>query len=213
MATLCGLRYLRVDDDFEYATMWATDAGGVLTPPAYTPWDGEGELYYDIEVDNELAGFQLGANMNYCVSCKCNVFWNSTFGMYNNHIEVYQRVYGELGPATWTQTGADAVIYADKDDIAFAGEMLIGTSYNFTCNCRGVLAYRAVADQRHRPVGRPDSGRLRERSRSGPGGFERLADYPRRADRYGVEVLGAGGEQERGVRTSSKLLAVSFGRR
>ena len=115
------------------------------TPPAYTPWDGEGELLYDIEVDNELAGFQLGANMNYCISCKCNVFWNSSFGMYNNHIEVNQRVFGEFGPATWTQTGADAVISADKDDIAFAGEMLIGTSYNFTCSCRGVLAYRAVA--------------------------------------------------------------------
>jgi hypothetical protein len=145
MTTLCGVRYLRVDDDFEYATMWATGAPGALTPPAYTPWDGEGELYYDIEVDNELYGFQLGANMNYCISCKCNVFWNSTFGMYNNHIEAYQRVYGEFGAATWTQTGADAVIYAEKDDIAFAGEMLIGTSYNFTCNCRGVLAYRAIA--------------------------------------------------------------------
>jgi hypothetical protein len=145
MATLCGFRYMRLDDDFEYATMWATDAGGVLTPPAYTPWDGEGELYYDIEVDNELVGFQLGANMNYCVSCKCNVFWNSSFGMYNNDIEVYQRVYGEFGPATWTQSGADAVVRASKDDVAFAGELLVGTSYNFTCNCRGILAYRAIA--------------------------------------------------------------------
>ncbi len=145
MSTLCGFRYLRVDDDFEYATMWATDAGGVLTPPAYTPWDGEGELYYDVQVDNEMVGFQLGANMNYAISCKCNVFWNSTFGMYNNHIEVYQRVYGDLGPATWTQSGADAVVNADKDDVAFAGELLVGTSYNFTCNCRGILAYRAIA--------------------------------------------------------------------
>jgi hypothetical protein len=145
MATLCGFRYLRIDDDFEYGTMWATDAGGVLTPPAYTPWDGEGELFYNVQVDNELVGFQLGANMNYCVSCKCNVFWNSSFGMYNNNIEVYQRVFGEFGPATWTQSGADAVIRADKDDVAFAGELMLGTSYNFTCNCRGVLAYRAIA--------------------------------------------------------------------
>jgi hypothetical protein len=145
IATLCGFRYLRIDDDFEYATMWATDAGGVLTPPAYTPWDGEGELFYDVQVDNELVGFQLGANMNYCISCKWNVFWNSSFGMYNNDIEVYQRVYGEFGPATWTQSGADAVVRADKDDVAFAGELMLGTSYNFTCNCRGVLAYRAIA--------------------------------------------------------------------
>ncbi len=146
VTTLCGVRYLRVDDDFEYATMWAIDDGtGTLTPPAYTPWDGAGELYYDIEVDNHLAGFQLGANMNYCVSCKCNVFWNSNFGLYNNHIESYQRVYGELGPATWVGSGADATIDADKDDVAFVGEMLVGTSYDFTYHWRGVIAYRAVA--------------------------------------------------------------------
>jgi hypothetical protein len=145
MTTLCGVRYLRVDDDFEYGTMWAVDAGGVLTPPAYTPWDGVGELYYDINVDNQLVGFQLGANMNYVVSCKCNVFWNSSFGLYNNHIDVYQRVYGALGPATWTQSGEDAVIRAKKDDVAFAGEMLIGGSYDFGHQWRGILAYRAVA--------------------------------------------------------------------
>jgi hypothetical protein len=146
MATLCGFRYLRIDDDFEYATMWAVDDGtGTLTPPAYTPWDGAGELYYDINVDNHLAGFQLGAHMNYCVSCKCNVFWNSNFGLYNNHITSYQRVYGEFGPATWVGSGEDVSVDADKDDVAFVGEMQVGGSYDFTCNWRGVLAYRAVA--------------------------------------------------------------------
>ncbi len=146
VTTLCGFRYLRIDDDFEYATMWAVDDGtGTLTPPAYTPWDGGGELYYDIEVDNHLAGFQLGANMNYCVSCKCDVFWNSNFGLYNNHIESNQRVYGDLGPATWAGSGEDATIDSDKDDVAFVGEFLVGGSYQFTCNWRGVLAYRAVA--------------------------------------------------------------------
>ena len=146
MTTLCGLRYMRLDDDFQYATMWAIDDGtGTLTPPAYTPWDGVGELYYDVNVDNHLAGFQLGANMNYGISCKWNVFWNTNFGLYNNHIDMYQRVYGDLGPATWAQSGEDAVVRAKKDDVAFVGEMLLGTSYQFTCNWRGTLAYRAVA--------------------------------------------------------------------
>jgi Putative beta barrel porin-7 (BBP7) len=145
MVTLCGFRYLRVDDDFEYATMWATGGPGAWVPPAYTPWDGVGELYYDINVDNHLAGFQLGANMNYCVSCKCNVFWNTNFGLYNNHITSYQRVYGELGPATWVGSGEDVSVESDKDDVAFVGEMQVGGSYDFNCNWRGILAYRAVA--------------------------------------------------------------------
>jgi hypothetical protein len=145
MVTLCGFRYLRVDDDFQYATMWATGGPGAWVPPAYTPWDGVGELYYDVNVDNHLAGFQLGANMNYCISCKCNVFWNTNFGLYNNHIESYQRVYGELGSATWVGSGEDVTINADKDDVAFLGEMQVGGSYDFTCNWRGILAYRAIA--------------------------------------------------------------------
>jgi hypothetical protein len=145
VTTLCGFRYLRIDDDFQYATMWAIDNAGVLTPPAYTPWDGVGELYYDVNVDNHLAGFQLGANVNYCVSCRCNLFWNSSFGLYNNRIEAEQRVFGDLGSATWASTGTNATIRAHKDDVAFIGELLLGGAYNFTCNCRAVVAYRAVA--------------------------------------------------------------------
>jgi hypothetical protein len=144
--TLCGVRYMRLDDDFQYASMWAIDDGtGTLVPPAYTPWDGEGELFYDVNVDNQLVGFQLGANMNYCVSCNWNLFWNSSFGLYNNHISSYQRVWGEFGPATWVGSGEDAVVRSSKDDVAFVGEMLLGGSYNFNCNWRGILAYRAIA--------------------------------------------------------------------
>jgi hypothetical protein len=145
--TLCGFRYLRVDDDFEYATMWGImDGAGVVTPPAFTPWDGlDSELFYDINVDNNLTGFQLGGNMNYCVSCRSNLFWNSNFGLYNNHITSRQRVYGELGPATWTQSGQNAIVRSNKDDIAFVGEMLIGGSYDISCHWRASLAYRAVA--------------------------------------------------------------------
>jgi hypothetical protein len=153
VTALCGIRYIRFDDDFEYATMWGYDDDGTGSGPLdpasetfYTPWDLTGnELFYDVNVDNHLAGFQLGANMNYCVSCRCNTFWYTNFGLYNNHVESYQRVYGTLGPAVWTQSGEDATVRSDKDDVAFVGEMLIGGSYDFTCHWRGILAYRAIA--------------------------------------------------------------------
>jgi hypothetical protein len=54
-------------------------------------------------------------------------------------------VYGELGPATWVGSGADATVRSNKDDVAFMGEMMLGGSYDFTCNWRGILAYRAIA--------------------------------------------------------------------
>ena len=34
---------------------------------------------------------------------------------------------------------------SSKDDVAFMGEMMLGGSYNFNCNWRGILAYRAIA--------------------------------------------------------------------
>src|SRR5262245_7401869 len=145
MTTLCGVRFFRLDDDFEYATMWAIDDGtGTLTPPAYTPWDGSGELFYDIEVDNLLTGFQLGANMCYSVTGSFNLFWNSNFGLYNNHITSTQRVFGEFGDSTF-QNGESAWIRAHKDDLSFAGEMMVGGTYDFSCHCRGIVAYRALA--------------------------------------------------------------------
>ena len=61
---LCGVRYFRMDDDFEFGTEWDDGSG---------PFNGfdhnsANELYHDIQMENNLVGFQLGANMNYCVA-------------------------------------------------------------------------------------------------------------------------------------------------
>lgn len=132
---LCGFRYLRFDDAFEYGT-WCSeyDGAGWQTPYA---------LYYDINVDNHLMGFQLGANMNYCVGCRWNFFWDTNFGAYNNYIDAYQRVYGQ-GDVRFTGSQQAATVWANKNDVAFMGEMRLGGAYDFTCNWRGVLAYRAI---------------------------------------------------------------------
>jgi hypothetical protein len=149
VTALCGVRYIRIDDDVEYSTKFGDWAAGppVTVTPAYTPFDyqSDNELFYDVNVDNHLTGFQLGANMNYCISCKCNLFWDTNFGVYNNHISSYQRVYsGGGGTVRLVNGGGDAAVESDKDDIAFVGEMRLGGSYDFTCHWRGVIAYRAV---------------------------------------------------------------------
>lgn len=143
---LCGIRYFRVDDDFESATEWGTDAGGAYGN--YDGWyNGANELFHDIQVENHLVGFQLGANMCYNVSCKSNLFWDTNFGLYNNHINHYQRMYNPFSGnyAEFSQENRNFVVQSDKNDIAFLGEMRLGGTYDFSCHCRGVLAYRAVA--------------------------------------------------------------------
>lgn len=135
MVGLCGFRYLRFDDAFEYGT-WCTEYDGAN-------WQDPYALYYDINVDNHLMGFQLGANMNYCVGCRWNFFWDTNFGAYNNYIDAYQRVYGQ-GDVRYAGSQEAAAIGSHKNDVAFLGEMRLGGAYDFTCNWRGVLAYRAI---------------------------------------------------------------------
>jgi hypothetical protein len=143
----CGVRYFRADDDFMYASESVTWAGG--TPEVYTPgwqYDEETELYYDVQVENNLLGPQLGWTMNYCYGCKWNFFANSTFGVFNNHIEQVQRMWsGGGGRVYYDQNGEDYEIESDKNDISFLGELRLGGSYDITCNWRAVAAYRAVA--------------------------------------------------------------------
>ncbi len=133
---LCGFRYLRIDDDFGFGS-WYSEFDG-------TNWvEGSDMLSYDINVDNHLVGFQLGANMGYRVASRWSVFWDTSFGIYNNYIESQQSVHGN-GDVRFIATGADGTLSSNKDDLAFLGEMRLGTAYDISANVRGVLAYRAI---------------------------------------------------------------------
>ena len=147
LAGLCGIRYFRTDDDIELATEYGTYAGGAI-PQMYDGFSymATNEIFHDIQVENHLMGFQLGANMNYCVGSKWNLFWDTNFGLYNNHITHYQRVYaGGGGPIRFEESDGTATVRSTKDTIAFLGEMRLGGAYDISCNWRAVLAYRAVA--------------------------------------------------------------------
>jgi len=131
----------RMDDDFEFGTAWDDGSG---------PFTGfnqvsANQLFHDINLENNLVGFQLGANMNYCVASRWNVFWDTNFGLYNNYITHDQRIYNGLGsPVTFSQDGREATVNSTKDDVAFLGEMRIGGGYLFSNNWRGTIAYRAI---------------------------------------------------------------------
>jgi hypothetical protein len=140
---LCGLRYFRCDDDFEFGTAWGDPSTDTFNGWTY---DSPNELYHDIQVENHLVGFQLGANMNYNVASRWSTFWDTNFGLYNNYITHYQSLYNGSGlPVVFSQDGREATVVSKKNDVAFLGEMRLGGAYNFTNHCRGVLAYRAIA--------------------------------------------------------------------
>ena len=144
----CGVRYFHLKDTFSYDTEYGQYTGGVLDLPTYDgfTFDNNNELCYDLQVKNDLIGPQFGWTSNYCVGCRWNFFCNSTFGIFNNHMTQFQRVWtGGDGTVRFTGSGDSAVIRSSKNDVAFLGELRVGGSYDMTCHWRAVLAYRALA--------------------------------------------------------------------
>jgi hypothetical protein len=128
---LCGIRFLRIDDDFRFADQFYVQTAGAPGP--------DGNIYFDRSVDNLMTGFQWGANMNYCVACRWNLFCDSSFGIFDNHMNVFQQFSDSDGG-----TFSNPTYNRSKDDVAFLGELRLGGSYDISCHWRAVLAYRAV---------------------------------------------------------------------
>jgi hypothetical protein len=139
----CGVRYFRTDDDFSYDTEAATFDG---TNYDKTMPTGVFDLCYDINIDNNLIGPQLGWTTDYCVCCRWNFFMNSTMGIFGNHIDQTQRLWSPGGgDVRFQQSQGSVDIHNHRDDIAFLGELRAGCSYDINCHWRAVAAYRAVA--------------------------------------------------------------------
>jgi hypothetical protein len=129
---MCGVRFFRIDDDFRFADQFYVQTAGA--PGA------DGNIYFDRSVDNLMSGFQWGANMNYRVGCRWNFFCDSAFGIYDNHMRVFQQFTDSDGG-----TFSDPTFRSTKDDVAFLGELRMGGAYDISCHWRAVAAYRAVA--------------------------------------------------------------------
>jgi hypothetical protein len=141
----CGVRYFRTDDDFSYDSEFAT-FDGTTYDHTYDGFSGIPDLFelcYDINIENNLIGPQVGWTTNYCVGCRWNFFCNSTFGVFDNHMTQEQRLWGS-GDVRFVNSGESMLVRSKKDDVAFLGELRLGGSYDFNCNWRGVLAYRAI---------------------------------------------------------------------
>jgi hypothetical protein len=148
---VCGVRYMRIDDDFgmdwQFTTVDGTGMPNAGEPNSYMPMlsTDDNMLFSTYQADNELVGFQLGSSMNWLCGCRWNLFADTNFGIYGNNASVYKRVYG----------GGGSMVYFDEDDmpaevtgsetsLAYVGELRAGIGYQVTCNCRITAAYRFI---------------------------------------------------------------------
>ena len=135
---LAGVRYFKLDE----AAFLAIDAfDGVIDYNSPNT-----EFFHDVEMENKLVGFQLGLNLDWCLTKWFLIDAGTKFGVYGNRMNQYQRIYNLNGPAyVDVANPQDFTIDNSKDDVAFLGEIRAGVGVRVCKNARLTGGYRAVA--------------------------------------------------------------------
>lgn len=133
---LAGLRWFSFREDMRLAAFNTTG-----TYPLQTN--------YDVNVDNNLIGFQLGARADRCLSNCLSLSLGFKFGVYQNDIQHFQAIragngenstIGGAGP----YAGDDYGFGPAKKEVSTLGELDLGINWNFRPCWRMSVGYRAV---------------------------------------------------------------------
>ena len=135
---LAGVRYFRFDENL----LFGSDAND---------WQltfENDEIYYNIDVENSLVGFQLGNELEYCINCNWTLDMGVKLGIYGNRISHTSEIGGAQGVATINNgpfAGDDFYVRSSKKDVAFLGEARVGLQYCFNSCWTATVGYRAFA--------------------------------------------------------------------
>ena len=129
---LGGFRWFQFNEDYRLTANWA----------AYNPTN----VYYDINVDNTLLGFQVGGRTEICMSDRVSLSLLSKLGVFNNHISHDQSITDSNARFAYlTAGGVDDYVYSsDKNDLSLLGELDLGMTYRISSSSRLVFGYRAI---------------------------------------------------------------------
>lgn len=136
---LAGFRYFRFKDTLQYA---ASQNDAV--------YNGADDVYYDVNVRNELYGFQLGGAGTYCLGQRFNVYALTKGGVYNNHSQFDTAIYrGAGGPYATVNSanafnGDDYMVSASKNQAAFLGEFGTGVGARISRGWSANVGYRVI---------------------------------------------------------------------
>ena len=127
---LAGLRWFKFSEDMRFA------ANGAAAPFS---------TLFDLDVENNMIGFQLGARIERCINNCWTLSLGTKFGVYNNDIYARQSMRDINGVyATIPSAGVDYVFGSRKDDVATLGELDLGLNYQFNACTRANFGYRAI---------------------------------------------------------------------
>lgn len=136
-----GFRWFQIKDDFEAAFNIDGAAG----------YQAE-DLYDNVDIENNLFGYQIGSMLNYCLSSKLNMNVGGKFGIYGNNVDYRHRV-GTDTTTAYINGDNTALIDINTSDTVLAalGELDLGLGYRISnaWSIRGgyrMLAACGVAD-------------------------------------------------------------------
>ena len=137
VTTVLGARFMRIDEDFWFRSDYERMDTNAL-----------GFLAYNVQADNTLYGAQLGCRSTYRLGCtgRFALHCNSNVGVYGNHIEVAQWMDAPTGGVVRFANNGNDTFYVEneKDDVSILGEVRLGASYQYNCNCRLYGGWRAI---------------------------------------------------------------------
>lgn len=137
---LAGLRFLNFNESMLFSadrddTVWGNSAD---------------ELHYFSEVQNRMAGFQVGGRTDYFFLPCLSAFATAKGGVYGNDMSMHQSIYNQIGFAHVTNPvssnlGRPYDIYGSKTGVSFLTEFSVGANWKIT-NCWSAYAgYQVIA--------------------------------------------------------------------
>ena len=106
------------------------------------------ELFYDIETENHLIGFQLGCSSNYRMTDRMSLYCDGKCGIYGNHVQHSSLIWGQGGfavvQAGQPYAGQNFNVQSSKNDVSFLGELRLGLTYSIRRNWQLYGGYRVI---------------------------------------------------------------------
>ncbi len=130
---LAGARFLRFEENLLFASL----------RNGYQWSQPDGQAYLDIDVANNLWGFQLGFNADWWWAGNLRFFLTPKFGLYNNHIRQHFHIYRGDGVAGSGIYGAFPVD-SSRDVFSFLTEVNLGLDWQLTRRLSATIGYRLL---------------------------------------------------------------------
>jgi len=135
---IAGFRYFRMEENLDFAsdTVDTTFTGA------------DEELHYTIDTENDLYGFQLGADAERRLGfSRWSATWGAKAGVFANDAEARSFIGGAAGTATVNNgpnVGREWDIRSNDSEVAFLGELQAGLGYQLSPRWRLLGQYRVV---------------------------------------------------------------------